>query len=139
MVNKDYGFDEDEPDMVHDEELEKSVEETPKEDKGLKLSAEEIKKKINDHKIIDALIKVKDPELDMDVWNLGLIYDMDIVENKPEIKMTFTSPMCPFGPQIVESVKGAIKKLGYDEPDVEVVFNPVWEPSEEVKEMLGVG
>jgi len=53
--------------------------------------------------------------------------------------MTFTSPMCPFGPQIVENVKTEIKKIGYNEPKVEVVFNPVWEPTEEVKEMLGIG
>lgn len=138
----EYGFDED---NLHGKDMEEEAIEDKRPaaktfpDNGLKLSADEIKKKVRDNKIINALKKIKDPEINMDIWSLGLIYDMEINENKPNIKMTFTSPMCPFGPQIVNSVKNEIKKLGYDEPEIEVVFNPLWEPSEEVKEMLGIG
>ena len=135
----EYGFEED---NVYDndmEEIEELVKEEPKNKPFPKLNADEIKKKIRDGKIINALKKVKDPEINLDVWTPGLIYDMEIIENKPMVTMTFTSPMCPFGPQIVNNVKNEIKKLGYDEPEVELIFNPLWEPSEEVKELLGIG
>lgn len=134
----EYGFEEDniyERDM---EEIEETVLERDSNEEVNKISTDEIKKKIRDHKIINALKKIKDPEINLDIWTLGLIYDMDIIDNKPMIKMTFTSPMCPFGPQIVNDVKNGIKKLGYDEPEIELVFKPLWEPSEEVKDMLGI-
>ncbi len=51
--------------------------------------------------------------------------------------MTFTSPMCPFGPQLVDDIKGKVKALGA-EAEVEVTFEPRWEPSEELRDMLGV-
>ena len=144
MIKDEYGFEDenDIPDMEYDKETshESVKEEVILERKEtLRLSPEEIKKKVRDAKIINALKKIKDPEINMDIWNLGLIYDMEINENKPMIKMTFTSPTCPFGPQIVSNVKNEIKKLGYDEPEIDVVFNPLWEPSEEVKDMLGIG
>ncbi|HLC73927.1 MAG TPA: metal-sulfur cluster assembly factor [Candidatus Nanoarchaeia archaeon] len=135
-----YGFDEDNTYEKDMEELEEEpIKEEPKNKPFHKLSGEDIKRKVRDGKIINALKKIKDPEIDLDIWTLGLIYDMEIVENKPKIVMTFTSPMCPFGPQIVNSVKTEIMKLSYDEPEIELVFNPLWEPSEEVKEMLGMG
>lgn len=142
MIRDEYGFEDerDIPDMEYEEILHEPAKEKVilEEKEGLKLSPEEIKKKVRDAKIINALKKIKDPEIDIDIWSLGLIYDMEINENKPMIKMTFTSPTCPFGPQIVINVKKEIKKLGYDEPEINLVFNPLWEPSEEVKEMLGV-
>ena len=54
--------------------------------------------------------------------------------------MTFTSPMCPFGPQIVNELKSGLKGKSYNEEniDVDVVFNPFWEPNQELREMLGV-
>ena len=134
----EYGFGEDNLYEKEMEELEEPVKEEPNNNTFPKLSVEEIKKKVRDPKIINALKKVKDPEIDLDVWTLGLIYDMEIIENRPMIKMTFTSPMCPFGPQIVNNIKNEIKKLGYDEPEIELVFKPLWEPSEEVKDMLGI-
>jgi metal-sulfur cluster biosynthetic enzyme len=143
-----YGFEEekDEPDMIYDRPLEQNnsangevVEEKVdvKEEKEFaKLSLDEIENKV-DKKIVDSFKNVKDPELDMDIWNLGLIYDVN-VNGQVDVTMTFTSPMCPFGPQIVESVKNELKENGFEKSEVEVVFNPLWEPSEEVKEMLGV-
>jgi metal-sulfur cluster biosynthetic enzyme len=147
-----YGFEreKDEPDMVHDDIREEnvSVEETKVEEipeapkieetkEAFRLvSAAEIEKKV-DKNIVDAMKGVKDPEINMDIWTLGLIYDIKVEGSRVDVTMTFTSPMCPFGPQIVDSVKEGIKDLGYT-AEVEVVFNPVWKPSEEVKEMLGV-
>jgi metal-sulfur cluster biosynthetic enzyme len=93
-----------------------------------------------DKKIVDVIKNVQDPELGVDIWSLGLIYD--IKENSSlDITMTFTSPMCPYGPQIVSELKSGLKEKGYKEESikVDVVFNPLWEPSEELKEALGMG
>jgi len=98
----------------------------------------EIESKVEDKKIIDAIKTIQDPELGIDIWSLELIYDIEVNEKKLDITMTFTSPMCPFGPQIVKSVKDELTKIGYQEPHVEVVFSPPWEPSEQVKEIMGV-
>ena len=88
--------------------------------------------------IIDVIKTCEDPELNIDIWTLKLIYEIKISElNKVEIKMTFTSPMCPYGPYIVEELKRKISSKGV-EVNVEVVFNPPWEPDEEVKELLGI-
>ncbi len=87
--------------------------------------------------IIEAIKKVSDPEIGLDVWTLGLIYELDIKDDKVNIIMTFTSPMCPFGPDMVEEIKDEIKKTGIKEVTVEIVFDPPWQPSDEVREMLG--
>ena len=88
---------------------------------------------------IDVLKKIKDPELDLDIYTLGLIYEINVKEDKAvDIKMTFTSPMCPYGPQLLESVKTDLEGAGFKRPTVEIVFSPPWEPSEEVKMMLGI-
>ncbi len=82
--------------------------------------------------------KYEDPELNIDVWTLGLIYDVKIDGNKVKVVLTFTSVMCPFGPQMVEDLKKMIFDLGAEEVSIEVTFTPPWKPSEELREMLGV-
>ena len=89
--------------------------------------------------LIAILKEVKDPELGLDVWTLGLIYDFIIRDQFVGIKMTFTSPMCPFGPQMVEEIKLKIKEKAPEYTvDIDIVFTPPWQPSDEVREMLGV-
>ncbi|MEK6867268.1 MAG: metal-sulfur cluster assembly factor, partial [Nanoarchaeota archaeon] len=78
-----------------------------------KVSASEMEADPEKKPMIDALKTVVDPELQVDIWTLGLIYNM---EQKPEQKeinilMTFTSIMCPVGPMIVQNVDMALKKL----------------------------
>src|SRR3989344_4087899 len=93
-----------------------------------------------DKRVIDVMKNVQDPELGVDIWSLGLIYD--ITENKNlNVVMTFTSPMCPYGPQIVSEIKHGLKSEGYkeDEININVVFNPLWEPSDELKDALEMG
>ena len=87
---------------------------------------------------IEALKKVLDPELGLDIYTLGLIYEIKIETNTPKIKMTFTSPTCPYAPQLVAEVKSQLKESGFNEPEIEFTFDPPWEPSEEVKMMLGL-
>lgn len=89
--------------------------------------------------IIEALKTVEDPELFLDIWFLGLIYNIDIEQARVKIQMTLTSPMCPAGPHLIQQVKekvGAVTGVG--EVEVELVFRPPWEPSDEVKAMLGL-
>jgi len=89
--------------------------------------------------IIEVLKKVDDPEIGIDVWTLELIYNVDMVEDKVKVKMTFTTPMCPYGPQLVEEIKTKISEIeGIKEVDVEVTFDPPWEPSKELRATLGV-
>lgn len=117
-----------------------------KEGKKLGVTEAYPKKTINDieketdKKIIDVIKNVQDPELGVDIWSLGLIYDIH-ENNNLNIVMTFTSPMCPYGPQIVSELKSGLKSKGYKEEkiNINVVFNPLWEPSEELKEALGLG
>ena len=97
---------------------------------------------ITEQEVIDILKTCQDPELNLDIWTLGLIYEIKIfsvneVNSKILKKMTFTSPMCPYGPMMVEELKTKIKTKGA-EPSIEIVFDPPWEPSDEVKEILGI-
>ena len=90
-------------------------------------------------KIIEALKKVIDPELFIDIWTLGLIYEVEVEEETCKIKMTFTSAACPMGPQLVGDVKEKVLEVeGIGEVSVEVVFQPPWEPSEDLKAMMGL-
>ena len=90
--------------------------------------------------LIESLKKVFDPEINIDVWALGLIYDLKTeTDGIVKIKMTLTTPMCPYGPALIENVKSEVKKLeGVKDVEVEVVFEPPWQPSEELKMQLGM-
>ena len=93
-------------------------------------------------KIIEALKNVYDPEIQLDVWSLGLIYNIEIEGTKVKILMTFTSPMCPYGPALLDDVRRHVSAVdGVGEVDVEITFTPVWGPdkmSEEARIALGI-
>jgi len=89
--------------------------------------------------IVEILKKINDPEIMIDIWTLELIYNVDVQEDKVKIKMTFTSPMCPYGPQLIEEIKTKVGELdGIKNVDIELSFEPPWEPSEELRATLGV-
>ena len=67
-----------------------------------------------------------------------MIYEIKINGNKVKVVLTFTSVMCPFGPQMVEDLKKMIFEQGAGEVAIEVTFTPPWKPSDELREMLGV-
>lgn len=97
------------------------------------------KTKLGEEKVVKALKNVTDPELGLDVHTLGLVYDIKMKEgNSVLIKMTLTSPMCPYGVSMIADVKNKLNKEGFKNPEVELVFEPPWEPSEEVKILLGI-
>jgi metal-sulfur cluster biosynthetic enzyme len=76
-----------------------------------------------------ALRKVKDPELNLDLVVLGLIYEIDVQETHVRTLMSLTSPFCPVAGQIVEEAKAAIEGMeGVESADVELTFSPAWTP-----------
>ncbi len=94
--------------------------------------------KIKESEITKALRTVKDPELDVDIVTLGLVYNVEETDEEVKITMTLTSPMCPFGPQIIEQAKKAAETATKKTVDVDLTFEPLWKPTDEVKAMLGV-
>ena len=92
--------------------------------------------------VIETMKKINDPEIQIDIWSLGLVYNIEIEGNKVKILMTFTSPMCPYGPALLDDVRRQVSAIdGVGEVDVEITFNPVWGPdkmTEEAKMALGI-
>ncbi len=96
--------------------------------------------------IIDALKEIADPELGINIVDLGLIRKVELGEYLEDFKvydyvkviMTLTSPMCPFADQIIADVNMKIDSLNLGEVKVELDFSEPWEPSEELKIMLGI-
>lgn len=89
--------------------------------------------------IINKLKTVQDPELKLDIITLGLIYDTTIKDDGGvHVLLTLTTPLCPFGPLLIELIETAIHELGAPSVEVELTFDPPWKPSEELRTMLGV-
>ena len=76
-----------------------------------------------------ALRKVKDPELNLDIVVLGLVYDLDVNESHVNAKISLTSPFCPAANQIIDDAKAAIEGVeGVESAEVELTFDPPWTP-----------
>ena len=93
-------------------------------------------------KIIEALRLVYDPEISVNVYDLGLIYSIEIEKTKVHVKHSLTSFMCPFADQICEDIYQACKNVdGVTEVERELVWEPQWGPDlipEDTKLMLGI-
>ena len=97
--------------------------------------------------IREELKKVIDPELFVNIVDLGLVYTVNMTpadEEKTDvhIEMTLTSPMCPAGPQLVAQSKQVVGQLeGVNEVEVKVVMSPPWSPdcmTDEARDQLGI-
>lgn len=100
------------------------------------MSIEETKEKI-----IENLKEVYDPEISVNVYDLGLIYNVNVGEGYCDITMSLTSAFCPAADYIIEDVKGAAMKSGVSLVSVDVVWDPQWGPemmSEDAKLILGI-
>ena len=76
-----------------------------------------------------ALRKVKDPELNLDLVVLGLIYEIEVQETHVKAKISLTSPFCPVAGQILDEAKAAIEGVeGVESAEVELTFSPPWTP-----------
>jgi len=94
---------------------------------------------ITKERLVEAFKSIKDPELGIDILTLGLIYKYDIdKEDNVNVTMTFTSPFCPYGQSMMCDLESKLKEIGAKSVNIEVTFDPLWEPSEELKEMLGM-
>ncbi|HSJ55890.1 MAG TPA: metal-sulfur cluster assembly factor [Anaerolineae bacterium] len=93
--------------------------------------------------LTEGLKKVEDPELGVNIVDLGLVYAMEWSEEAGEvyIDLTLTSPGCPLGPEIIRDIKQTLGGIdGVKGVDVELVWSPLWNPkmmSDEAKEELG--
>jgi metal-sulfur cluster biosynthetic enzyme len=86
-------------------------------------------KVVTEKDIRKALRKVKDPELNLDIVVLGLIYDIDIADQHVNARISLTSPFCPAASQIIDDAKAAIEGVeGIETANVELTFDPPWTP-----------
>ena len=87
--------------------------------------------KIEHNKLIEALKTVYDPEIPVDIYELGLIYGIkEEINNKIKVTMTLTAPGCPVAEEMPKCVEDAIKQVdGVNDVIVEMVFDPPWDMS----------
>ena len=77
--------------------------------------------------ILAALKKIYDPEIPVNIWDMGLIYDIDVGADAVVIRMTFTSPTCPMMEELLEQVRVAAQQVAGDVPvRVDLVWDPPW-------------
>ncbi|MEM3832791.1 MAG: metal-sulfur cluster assembly factor [Thermoprotei archaeon] len=84
---------------------------------------------ISKEDILEAFKSIVDPELGLNIVDLGIIYDINIDGSKVIVKMTLTTPRCPFSFIIFKQVRDTLKKLGFTDIKVNIVFDPPWNPS----------
>jgi FeS assembly SUF system protein len=79
--------------------------------------------------IVAALKTVYDPEIPVDIYELGLIYDVDVDGNKVKVRMTLTSPACPVAGSLPGEVEQKVQGVpGVEQAEVELVWDPPWNP-----------
>ncbi len=96
---------------------------------------------LNIDSVRDALRNVIDPEIQYNILDMGLIYEVNVLEDKTVgIQMTLTSPACPFGPMIIHDVREACLSVGAEDVQIDLVWQPPWSPermNDEAKLDLG--
>ena len=81
-------------------------------------------------KVINEIKKIYDPEIPVNIYELGLIYDISIIEKNVKVKMTLTTPNCPVAESLPKEVKESIMELdGVDKVDLDLVWEPPWDKS----------
>ena len=98
---------------------------------------------ITEDMVYEALKDCYDPEIPVNIVDLGLVYDISVEDDKVGVKMTLTTQGCGMGDMIAEDVKGRIRVIdGVADASVELVWDPVWNPSmmsDEARQKLGFG
>lgn len=97
---------------------------------------------MEDEDVREALRQVIDPEVGVNIVDLGLVYGVRITPDALEIDLTMTSPACPMGDLVVDDARDAVRRIAGERRDVRVnlVWEPAWEPSmmsERAKRTLG--
>ncbi len=94
--------------------------------------------------VLAKLSNVMDPELGLSIVDLGLVYDVEVLDEKSVyISITLTFPGCPYGQTLINDAEQAVKELpGAEKVDIELVWDPPWNPSEMAsefaKDVLGI-
>ena len=97
---------------------------------------------LTEEKVLESLKTVRDPEIPVDIVNLGLIYDVKVSGRNVYIRMTLTTPGCGMGKTIAKQAENAVKSIGAKDVLVEIVWDPPWNTdmiSDQAKESLGIG
>ena len=98
---------------------------------------------LTENQVIDALRECYDPEIPVNLVDLGLIYEVKIIEDWVGVKMTLTTPGCGMSGMISQQVRNRLLRLpGVKDADVRIVWEPAWSPSrmsEGAKKKLGFG
>jgi metal-sulfur cluster biosynthetic enzyme len=93
--------------------------------------------------VLEILRQVEDPELGMDIVDLGLVYEVGVEDSTAKIIYSLTSMGCPAGPLIAQDIDSAARQVeGIDEVELELTFDPPWTPdkmSDDAKFILGFG
>ncbi len=93
--------------------------------------------------VVEALRQVEDPELGMDIVDLGLMYDVEVEGSKVKVIYSLTSMGCPVGPMIDEQIGEVARAVpGVEEVETELTWDPPWSPekmSDDAKFILGFG
>lgn len=91
---------------------------------------EEQNTQVTEEQVYDALRQCYDPEIPINIVDLGLVYDVKIIDDWVGVKMTLTTPGCGMGGYIANAVRERVLQLpGVHESDVRIVWEPRWEPS----------
>ena len=97
---------------------------------------------VTEESVLESIKQIIDPEIGINIVDMGLIYEVDIDDTTVDITMTLTSPGCPAGGQLINGTQHVTQQLdGVEEVNVSVVWTPRWTPelmSEEAKDELGI-
>ena len=97
---------------------------------------------VSEEVVLEALREVYDPELHYNIVDLGLVYDVGIMDRDIHVLMTLTTPACPIGPMITEQIQETLGLMpGVKDVDVEFTFDPPWGPdmmTDEARADLGI-
>jgi metal-sulfur cluster biosynthetic enzyme len=82
---------------------------------------------------------IKDPEVFIDIWTMGLIYNLEIKKNQINILMTYTTPFCPWGPQLNQEIINTLKSaFKVKKVDIELTFDPPYQMPADLRASLGI-
>jgi FeS assembly SUF system protein len=98
---------------------------------------------VTKEQVYEALQDCYDPEIPVNIVDLGLVYDVEVEDDNVAVKMTLTTPGCGMGGMIASNAQSLIMEIpGVKDANVDLVWDPPWDPSrisEEAREKLGIG
>jgi metal-sulfur cluster biosynthetic enzyme len=84
---------------------------------------------VTEDQVREALKQIEDPEVGLNIVDLGLVYDIEIEGTSVHVRMTLTSPGCPVGPQLLNGSRMVVQELeGVEQAEVQLVWEPFWTP-----------